>query len=550
MAPVAMKDLINAGWRVVEERTLPALAAMWRSRQPVAWLLAVVIGVAGGYGVLGLRYMIGLVQWLWLGAEQENIVATLASFRAPWLLVAAPTLGGVVVGVVLMFFTDRRRALGIADIVEARALHNSRIPLKDGLLSAAVAAVSLGAGASAGREGPAVHLGATVAAAAGSRFALPAQTRRTLLGCGAAAAVSASFNAPVAAVLFAHEVILGHYALSAFVPTVLSSVIATVIARAHLGDFPAFVIPQYHIASYLEFPAFALLGVVCGLVAVGFLTATRLADRVARMVDMPLWARPVVGGFIVGLIALALPEVLGVGYEATNLALREKYTLAMLFALLFAKTAATSITLASRFGGGVFSPSLYLGAMAGGAFGIIAAALAPDYASPYGVYAILGMGAVAGAVLGAPISTTLIVFELTGGYEMTIALLLSVSIASMIMQTLVGQSFFEWQLSTRGLYFGEGPHRRIMQAWKVRDFLTPLSAEEKENPPEIFTDRPVLTTEDTLGSALRAFNKGSFTRIAVFDAGDRERHVGWADYTKALKAYNDALVDAHIEEHN
>jgi CIC family chloride channel protein len=457
--------------------------------------------------------------------------------------------GGLVVGLILRYATESQRTHGIADVIEARAIHGANIPIRRGLVSAVVSAISLGAGASAGREGPAVHLGAALASFLESRFNLRAASRRVLLSCGAAAAVSASFNAPIAAVLFAHEVILGHYALTAFVPTVISAVTATLITRIHLGDFPAFIIPEYHIESYWEFPAFALLGIVCGIVAVAFTMATTACDWIARQVNLSIVVRPVIGGFLVGLIAIAVPEVLGVGYEATNLALREKYSLAFLFVLLFAKTAATAVTLASRFGGGVFSPSLYLGAMAGGAFGIIAASVFPDYASGYGVYAILGMGAVAGAVLGAPISTTMIVFELTGGYEMTIALLLSVSIASMIMQALIGQSFFGWQLSTRGLHLGDGPHRRIMQTWKVADFMTHLSAEEQELPYEPGPDDVRLTPDDTLEVTLRTFDTSGLQRIPVFDIRDKDLHIGWADYSKALSTFNAALIEANVEEH-
>ncbi|MGI9464461.1 MAG: chloride channel protein, partial [Aestuariivirgaceae bacterium] len=360
---------------------------------------------------------------------------------------------------------------------------------------------------------------------------------------------SASFNAPIAGVLFAHEVILGHYALSAFVPTVIAAVSATLITRVHLGDFPAFIIPEYHITSYWEFPAFALLGVVCGLVAVGFLLSVMASDWVSRQINLPIWIRPAIGGVLIGAIAIMVPEILGVGYEATNQALREKYSLGFLFVLLCAKTAATAITLASRFGGGVFSPSLYLGAMSGGAFGIIAASVFPDFASSYGVYAILGMGAVAGAVLGAPISSSMIVFELTGGYEMTIALLLSVSIASVITQALVGHSFFGWQLSTRGLYLGDGPHRRIMRTTKVADFLSELTPEERETPIEYDPEAPRLTPAETLEVALRAFDASGNARIAVFDAKDIETQVGWAEYSRALSTFNAALIEANVEEH-
>ncbi len=535
--------------RFLSEHTLPSLRTLSQARQPLTWLLALAIGVICAYAILGFRWLIGVIQFLWLGNEHENVVATIASFREPWVVFLALSVGGLVVGLLLQFAMQTRRPQGIADVIEARAIQGSQISLREGSVSALIAAISLGAGASAGREGPAVHLGATLASFLEQRFNLPAAARRVLLACGAAAAVSASFNAPIAGVLFAHEVILTHYALSAFVPTVIAAVAATLITRVHLGDFPAFVIPDLQIASYWEFPAFALLGITCGLVAVAFHLSVLTSDWAARRIEMPIWLRPVLGGVIVAAIALMVPEVLGVGYEATNLALREQYSLVFLFVLLFAKTIATAVTLSSRFGGGVFSPSLYLGAMAGGAFGIIAAQLFPDYASGYGVYAVLGMGAVAGAVLGAPISTTMIVFELTGGYEMTIALLLSVSIASMMMQALVGQSFFDWQLATRGLFLSGGPHRRIMRTLRASDFMSELTPEEQAEPPDIASDAVKITSSDTLEATLRAFDTSGKTRIAVLNPDDMAKQVGWVDYTKALAAFNSALIEAGIEEH-
>ncbi len=208
--------------------------------------------------------------------------------------------------------------------------------LKTGLWSALVTAISLGSCASAGREGPVVHLGATLGSWFAGRIKLPAGATRTMLGCGVAAAIAASFNAPIAGVLFALEVILGHYALSAFVTIVISSVAATLITRIQFGDYPAFAIPDYSIMSFYEFPAFALLGFVCAATAIAFQFALITTDRVARGIPLPLWARPVVGDLMVGTIGVFLPDILGVGY------------------------AATAITLASRFGGGVFSPSLYI----------------------------------------------------------------------------------------------------------------------------------------------------------------------------------------------
>ena len=245
-----------------------------------------------------------------------------------------------------------RRPLGVPDVIEARALGGRRLSLRDGLWSALITIISLGSGASAGREGPVVHLGATLSEKLCQVLKLAGTPERTLIACGVASAISASFNAPIAGVLFAHEVILGHYAMSAFVPIVMASAVGGIVSRLWFGEVAAFVIPDYAITSYWEIPAFALLGVTCAAVAVIFQFALIGTDYLARNVAMPLWARPAIGGLAVGAIAIFMPDVLGVGYETTDKALKATLPIGMMLALIVAKTAATAISLASRFGGG------------------------------------------------------------------------------------------------------------------------------------------------------------------------------------------------------
>ncbi|MGE0612594.1 MAG: chloride channel protein [Hyphomicrobiales bacterium] len=532
--------------QVFIQKTLPNVREFIAERQLLIWAVALAIGIGASYLAIVFRLLIGFFQLPWLGTVSEHVYEA-ASGLPWWVILVAPAAGGLCVGLLLEYAMPGRRAPAVADVIEARALLGCRIPLRTGLIGAFISALSLGCGGSAGREGPVVHLGAALASVLEDYFKLPHATRRTLLACGVAAAVSASFNAPIAGVLFAHEVILAHYAMRAFVPIVISSVAATVIARIHLGDYPAFFIPNYQITSYWEFPAFALLGLTCAAVAICFQFALIATDRITRQIEMPLWLRPVIGGFLVGGIAIAFPQVLGVGYDATDAALKLQFPLWLLLALLVAKTAATAITLASRFGGGIFSPSLYIGAVAGAAYGIIAANAFPQIASSEGLYAILGMGAVAGAVLGAPISTVLIVFELTGGYQMTIALLLCVSISTALTQAVLGMSYFHWQLSTRGLFLQEGPHKSIVRSLRVRDFMT-LPADDIELP-EVKEDTPMLTPDDTVEAALRAFDKAGLSRLPVVDANDAARVIACADHVKALNAYNAALIAAHEEEH-
>ncbi len=520
-----------------------------RQKSHIVWLLALLIGSFVSWAAIIFREIISLVQLPWLGTATERVVSAAATL--PWyMIVAGPTIGGLLVGLLLQYMQPMQRTFSVADVIEARVKGGRGLPFWPGISSALITALSLGSGASAGREGPVVHLGATIGASVGRLFQLPDSAHRILLACGVASAVSASFNAPIAGVLFAHEVILGHYAMSAISPIAIAAVTGTVFSRLWFGDVAAFVIPGHQITSYWEFPAFALLGLVSALVAILFQFALIGTDWVARNISMPVWLRPVIGGFAVGLIALVFPDVLGVGYETTDAALKDQLPLAMLFALLFAKTAATAITLASRFGGGIFSPSLYLGAMTGGAFGLIAASVFPELASSEGLYAILGMGAVAAAVLGAPFSTTMIVFELTGGYTLSIALLLTVSIATGLTQAVHGKSYFHWLLGLRGYFVNDGIHRFLGETVKVKDFMDPPPANEEDCIFRPGQDGSYLHDTDSLESALKSFDSCGEASLPVVSTKDATRIVGQARHVKALNHFNSELIKANEEEHH
>jgi len=580
------------------------LPARWRgfirNDQFVMAVVAVVTGVVVAYAAILFRLGIGGVQWLGFGFSDESVMTKVAALPW-WQVLLVPTAGGLAVGLLLHFLMPGRRPQGVANVIEAMALRNGRMDLKDGLSAALVSVCSLGAGASAGREGPVVHLGASIASAVAQRLGLSPNLARTLLGCGVAAAVSASFNAPIAGVFFALEVIVGHYALSAFAPVVIASVAGTVVTRIHLGSLPAFDLPPFAIVSLWEFPAFVLLGLLCALIAAVFMWSAFFAERIADRVDAPIWLRPAVGGLLVGTIAIGFPHVLGVGYEATDAALREALPLWLLLALIPLKTLATAITLGARFGGGVFSPSLYLGAMTGVAFGIIAAWVFPDQAATAGAYGIVGMGALAAAVLGAPISTILIVFELTGDFKMTIAVMVATSIATVVVQQLVGRSFFHWQLENRGLNLKGGRARHLLQTLTVRDVLAQdyervpqetsvrqiksmfqrlphwtfvvVDAEERYVGTLSFADlkhiafdsdldhlvnardiahshAPMLLPDETLEGALAVMDVSGEEHLAVIDNRQNRRVIGVIHHKDVLRAYNRALLEAQAEEHD
>jgi len=516
---------------------------------PRVWLAALIVGALAGYAAIGFRLAIGGIQFLWVGDAEENLFRILEDMPA-WIIIAGPTTAGLIVGLWLTYILPGNRSEGVADVIEARAVGAAHIPLWKGISTAIVSVISLGGGASAGREGPAVHLGATLGSYLGARFGFTPTHRRTLLAAGAASAVAASFNAPIAGVLFALEVVLGHYALRASGPIVIASVMGALLARFHIGSSPTFVIPEYMITSLADFPAFAMLGVVSALVAMTFMATAMRADTLARRINIPLWLRPILGGLIIGCIGVFYPQVLGVGYAATDAALQGQFGLVLLLSLIVAKTLATAITLASRFGGGVFSPALYLGAMTGGAFGLIISQAAPEIAfSTHAVYAIVGMGAVAGAVLGAPLSTLLIAFELTGGYEMTVALMIAISIATALTQGLLGKSFFHWQLERRGLRLYGGPRWQILQTVLVQDFMRRIVEDANTPLQQLDEDDERLFTGDSLEKALTLFNATQHETLPVVRPTDDQEIVGTVNYVDALKAYNDALVEASREEH-
>lgn len=436
-------------------------------------VLAVVIGTLVGWAVHGFRTLIGAIQFIGFGDSGENL-ATIAAALPAWQVIAVPCVGGLLVGLFYKFVMPGGRSLAVPHVIEASALKMGRLPLWPGLAATIGSAMSIGVGASVGRESPAVVLGATLSSWLGQKLNFARPAMRTLLGCGSAAAVAASFNAPIAGALFAHEVIVGHYALNAFAPVVLASIAATMVSRSIYGDFPAFIIPAFEAIEWIEFPAFAITGVACGLAAVLLMRGVALVRSSGDKLSLPQWIRPGLAGLAVGLIALQLPDILGVGYEQTDRALRDFYPIATVLMLTGAKLVATSLCLGWGFGGGIFSPSLALGALVGVAVGTAATLVSPDLSSGPAAYAMVGMGSLAAAVLGAPISTTLIIFELTGDYTLTIAVMVGVVIATLVSTQLTGtKSFFLAQLKDVGIDLDGGHDVSGLKGTSVCDFLAP-----------------------------------------------------------------------------
>ena len=527
--------------------------------QALLWPIAVVIGVLTGYAVILFRQAIIWLQTLFYGANHEVIHSVAAAL--PWYLVLGiPVIGGLVVGLILTTFTRDGRARGVDAVIEAAAIHGGKVNKRVGIASVGAGLVTLSTGGSTGREGPAIHLGAVIASWISKKLKAPPIAARDILGCAAAAAVSASFNAPLAGALFAMEVVLRHFALHALGPIVIAAVAATVVGRIHLGDVTEFTLPAHTIAFYWEIPAFMILGLLSGFVGAvmirSLFVAEGVADRVQSMLAIPDWLRPAVAGFLLGLIALQFPHIIGVGYETTSLALTTQITFFTAVAFAVVKVVAVTITYAGRMGGGVFSPAIMLGALTGCAFGELAIQIFPSVSGSQGLYALAGMGAVAGAVLGAPISSTLIVFELTGDWQAGIAVMISVSLASVVASRMVARSAFLTQLERRGLKLSDGPQGYLAATIPVAHLMRHRGAEDCAADAscwELIEQGVFLRREDHLDRALPMFKELGGRFLPVVDVpltGDGQPELLGALFrADALSAYSRVLEEELREEH-
>lgn len=453
----------------------------------VFFLLAALVGAVVGLSTLALIKLILLVQWIGYGEASEIRFTQIIAARPAWQVVLVPALGGLALGV-LMQFLPGRRYHGIADVMEACALNSARMPARSGIAAGLAAAISLGVGGPLGREGPAVHIGASVSAWLAERLGLDRNQSLALLGCGAAAAVAVSFNTPIAAVIFALEVVVGYYTLRVFAPVVIAAMLAMLVRQYFLGDEALYVVLPHEILSNWELLLFAMLGVAGALVAKSLLTITEWFQELWRYSRIPRWCQPALAGAAIGFVAIplpgvlsfgfegmpsyeGLPEVMGIGFEGTLLALRGILDNDLLLSLLIAKFLVVALALSSGFAGGIFGPAVFMGTMLGGLFWVVAQSTG-ILLSEQGVYATIGMAAMASALLGAPISTVLIVFELTRDYGITLGVMTAAAFASTVMQLGRHGSFFRWQLARRNIDISNGRDISLLMTHRVQNLVT------------------------------------------------------------------------------
>ncbi len=545
-----MKESLGRGWSHMRRRG---------PSQIQFWFIALMIGIAAGLAAVAFRFGISLLQTTLYGVDDVTKLHSFAE-SLPWYWVLIiPMMGGVVVGIILHHFTPDGRVRSVSDVIEGAALNEGRVEKKAGIASALSSMITLGTGGSTGREGPVVHIAAMISSWVSNVIRADGITGRDLLGCAVAAAVSASFNAPIAGALFALEVILRHFAVHAFAPIVIASAAGTVINRLVFGDTAEFALPgTTALEFYAELPAYLILGLVCGLVAVTLMRCVFWADdmetRLQNRLGMPYWLRPALAGAMLGLIAIWFPHIIGVGYETTSAALTGQLLLheAVVFAIV--KVAAVAITMGGRMGGGIFSPSLMLGALTGLAFGLIATGVFPEISGSHTLYALAGMGAVAAAVLGAPISTTLIVFELTGDWQTGLAVMVSVSLSTALASRLVDRSFFLTQLERRNIHLAAGPQAYLLAMFRVAGVMRKADEGIDEDASwAMIADGVYVDGNATLEAAMPIFDKSAVVFIPVVTLsgeGQAPELLGALYHVDALKAYNRALAATAAEEHS
>ncbi|UCH51727.1 MAG: chloride channel protein [Chloroflexota bacterium] len=465
--------------------------------------LATVVGIAAGLGAVAFRWLIEFFHTFFFEGGADVL-----SFLGQYYVILLPVAGGLIIGP-LIYFTraSETRGHGVPEVMEAVAAKGGRIRARVAAIKTLASSICIGSGGSVGREGPIVQIGSTIGSILGQRLNLSQEWIKTLVACGAAGGISATFNAPIAGVFFAHEVILGRILTRHFGFVVITSVIASVIAHAFLGNLQSFSIPAYTLNSYWEIPLYFVLGASCALIGVLFIRALYKTEDIFDAFKIPMYVKPALGGIGIGLIGFYNPFLFGVGYDGVEQALLGQIGLITLIALLLLKILATSLTLGSGGSGGIFAPSLFMGAMFGGAFGDIANRLLPNIAAPSGAYALVGMAAVFSAAARAPITAIIILFEMTRDYAIILPLMLAVVVSTLIAYRLSPENIYTIKLSRRGVSVRSREEVDLLEKVTVREVMT--------------KDFPTVPAEMTFAEIADKFAKSKHHGFPVVDKNNR-----------------------------
>ena len=434
-------------------------------------ILAALLGFLAGFASTFFRWMIEFFESIF--SVKGFSLAGIPPQTYPFLLPLMPMLGGLFIGLICKYFPNAVKENGVHKVMYAVALNDGKVRKRTIASCAVTSSITIGSGGSAGREGPTVQIGAAVGSTIGQLLHLSTERMRVLVGCGAAAGIAASFNAPLAGVLFALEIILGDFAIHTFSPIIIASVIGTVTGRALEGNEVTFNVPVHELVHPTEIIFYLALGVLCGIVARLF---TFMYFYIQQVFEEKLKTadiyKPAIGGLIVGMISIFMPQILGNGYDVMEQALTGQMFWGLAFLLVFMKIICTSITLGSGGMGGVFAPSLFIGAMVGTAFGSSVHFIFPTLSASAETYSVVGMGAVAGAVMQAPLTNILMLFELTNDYTLILPIMATCIAASYTYQRFTKHSIYMQYLLNKGINIRHGREASIMNSIKVQDVMS------------------------------------------------------------------------------
>jgi CIC family chloride channel protein len=559
--------------------------------------LALLTGAGAGLGAIAFRDMILGFTHLFTGHSEYGAAGRTINPHLPglgiWFVVAVPVVGGLIYGPLVSRFAPEARGHGVPEVMYAVNRLGGRMRPQVPIVKSLASAVCIGSGGSVGREGPIVQIGSALGSVTGQLLRVSDSQLRLLVACGAAGGISATFNAPLAGVFFALELILRNFETRSFGLVVLSSVTADAIGRAAFGNHAFLSLPAFTFSSPLELLLYAGLGVLATGVGLGFVrvlyAGEDISDRIWNVSGRPDWLRPAVGGVLLGLLLLAVPEMYGVGYPVLALAVAGHYAILALLGLLVAKILATSLTMWIGGSGGVFAPSLFMGAMLGSAYGAIAHDVVPGVAVAAGAYGLVGMGAVFASSARAPITAVLIIFELTGDYRIILPLMIAIIVATALSNSITRDTIYTLKLRRRGIdieqpqgtlmaqisvaeAIGELP-RPLASEQPLRDVLDRFAHEHAEALPVLDQDgallgivtaiaveqaigsardgltagslvheTPELRVDESLEDAVRALAVSDDEGLPVLDA-DGEKPIGWLTHRRLLRAYHARLED-------
>jgi CIC family chloride channel protein len=561
-------------------------------RLMVTSLAGLIVGMVAAFATVGF---VELVQYL------NDLLFISASSRAPLsgmqlslITIATLTIGGLIVGLIMQFGVSQMPSLGPPDTIFAVQLHERLPTPRAGLWSTLAAILSLGCGASVGQYGPLVYLG-TLIGQLGNRLPLGLPYMRSMtIACGVAAAISTAFNAPIAALIFTHEVILRHYSLRMFAAVTVASACGYFVANVVFDHAPVFPVEIDASFRAIEFLLFAIEGIACGILAVLLMTSLQYSTRLAQRVKIPFALKPMIAGFAVSLIALQVPEVLGAGQDVFREVIHgNSYGAATLLLILGTKLLVTIICLGFGFAGGIIFPSMLIGVLFGALFALLVPELLLDSYSGVFDYAICGLVAVMSPVIGAPMTALLLVFELTRNYEITIAAMVTIVFANLVASSWYGRSLYARQLAGRGIDLSKGREQAYLMHHKVSEYLTEALPVVRQSAPvselreqmstrqtaaAVIVDderrylgtllqQQLLELDDDTGiaaiefQALPSFNEQTSIweamqimrnyvgeAIAVVDSTDG-RYLGSIPESVAINAYLDATAELRREEH-